>query len=308
MLNCVICPYCKGHLATTFCSGLSGILSCKCSDYPYLENILYLKKDHRARICMRLIKSGASQTAIAYLSLIKRNPMLLIPTCAFLLHKPNISFKKFIQIYKFFGYDGSWSEYITNRRKLISYKLSVYAVKKIVKTGLCLDFGCGIGQILPIISNKIGDRNLCAQDYSFNNLLIARQFFAPKNTLLICSDGELGLPIKTGSLKSFIATDSFREIRKKNYFIKEISRALHSNGILIVIHTLNSSELAYDNIKGTNAKKIYATLKKQKFTKISIFPDNKQKINFDKSYIQTNLQKNEGYTFFATKNQLLEKS
>lgn len=327
-LDSLRCVYCKGRFEIFEVSKEASILHCSCSDFPFIEGIIYFRKDRARKKAITLLREGDERRAV--LTLLNTQHLLLFPIYFLFLSSfldslvlrtfnkhiyQVVGFEKFIRVLTLFSYPKSWARYLLNRKKDISYKLSVFATKMFnYKDQVVLDFGCGVGHLIPTLLKKMNPKNLYAIDNSFLSLLIARRYFSYPEVTLICMDAELGLPFINETLNILIASDSFHYVKKKSYFLGEASRALTKSGLLSIIHTINSSKTVYGNILGIKTKEFRLKLKSVGFKKINIYNDdelweyirNKSPINLNKIFFSKIINEKDAYTVFAAKGRFPE--
>lgn len=263
MKHPLVCVYCRRPLKLIFGNANFGILSCVTHNYPVVDGILYLKHDGRGQKAVNLIRSGKHQRAVFTLYDLPRR--MSIPAFLLLNKDLNISFASFIFIFKLFGYNTKWVNYLIKRKNFDSYKLFRLTVGQLKQGEKTLDFGCGVGQLLSNISRKVGSKNLVALDDFFLNLKIARKYFAKKDVLLVCGDGEQGLPFGNAYFKNIFATDSLHNITNKKLAIEEFSRTTAKNGRIFLIQIINSAGIVFGNIKGIPPEKLRAIVQRTGF-------------------------------------------
>lgn len=264
------CPICRTDLKYKTEKGLTAVVCCCLHKFPLVNGVLYLKNDRLAKKAVMYITR--KKRWAAYTVLLNLNKKLLF---IFLLlnTKVKIPFGIFIRLVILLGMDKKWAEYLLKRKFADSYKTTADSIKSFKQSGKVLDFGCGIGQLLPPISNVIGRNNLYAIDSSFVNLIIARKYFTSPNTLLICTDGEFRLPFANNTFNRVVATDSFHYLKNKNLFISECDRILQRRGQLLLFQTISSVRTVFGNIRGIKPKKLQKLLLRHNFRKINIIPN-----------------------------------
>lgn len=117
------------------------------------------------------------------------------------------------------------------------------------KAGFVVDIGCGVGQLLPTIAKKTSAAQTIGVDKSFLSLFLARTFFSPLETLLICADVNKDLPFRTASIGAIFSTDSFHYLNKRISFLKETLRVLTSTGLIAIFHIVVDTKAKDVNIK-----------------------------------------------------------
>lgn len=269
------CPYCRSSLKYLKKIGESAIVMCRNHKFPMVDGILYLKVDKFADTAIENITHG--RIFPAYINLINLNRRLLLPFFLF-KSKVKIPFNNFIKLAKRFGFDKNWSDYLLERTQSDSYKITANSIETFRKGDKILDFGCGVGQLLPLISKKTAPGNLYAIDNSFVNLAIAKKYFVKRHVLLICSDGELQFPFAKNFINNITATDSFHYIRNKKLFINESRRILKSGGGLMIFQTINAKGTVFGNIKAIQTENLSKMLKTGGFKRITIFSNQNKTI------------------------------
>jgi ubiquinone/menaquinone biosynthesis C-methylase UbiE len=298
------CPFCYSTIAKTYGNTDYGIFSCGKHKFPLVKGILYMLNDNKAQIAIMFIKKGEYKKAVAVLVNLPRH--IAIPALLILHQKHSIPFSYYIFVLKLLGYGSSWLKYHRNRSKSNSYKITSY-LRRLLIRGNTLDFGCGVGQLLPGISNVVGAKHLYAVDNFFFNLLIARKYFAKRNSTLICSNSDSSLPFADSSFSNIIATDSFHYVTSKVDMLKKMHNVLSDTCCLFLIQIINSRGVVFENIHGICPPKLYKIMKKVGFKKITIFANNNfiklwhsKNVGFIGNYVE-NIKHNDEYSALATK-------
>ncbi|MFZ5845091.1 MAG: methyltransferase domain-containing protein [Patescibacteria group bacterium] len=240
-LQIIICPTCRQHLSVAQVYTQSAVLRCRCANYPLVAGILYLHKNPAQKHAVTLLQQGRSQRAFGVLCDTKKPLSLLL---SFLWHTQligKLGFTSTLHLLNLFSFPHNWAWYLRNRQRLPSYYLIKYSIALLAKRrGFVVEIGCGVGQIFPLLYERLDQKRVCGIDKSFINLLLARAFFAKPETLLLCADVEKGIPLKTHAVDLVLASDSFHYIHQKRYFLQEASRATTSSGRIALVHVLNN--------------------------------------------------------------------
>ncbi len=242
-----ICKFCNSKLKKN--TG-TDIYNCKCFKYPAVDGILYLIKDKKAKEAVELLENG--NNIFALLKLLDLHPKLSIPVLLF--SKMGLwrflGFKISMQTLTIFGYPKSWVNYLLRRHGDLSFNLGKKCVR-LLTNGSVLDFGSGVGQLLPFIRTSVGKSKIYALDNSMLSLYISKYFFSDNKTVLVCADANDGLPFATRSLENIIACDCLHDIKNKQPFIKEGVRLIRKTGKIMIIHTINASKTRFKGFFGT---------------------------------------------------------
>ena len=217
------CIKCQGNFKYREFTINFALLSCFCNTYPLVEGILYLHNSNLRKNSLHHLWKRDFQQATKTLLGSRR---IILFFLAFFLF-PNVinsliktllnrniyqllGFENVVKIITPLVYDKPWAWYIMNRKKMPYYFTSLATTNVLMDyKAKVIDVGCGTGQLLHSLSQKIKPQNIFGIDNSFLTLLLARRFFASPNTLLICTDIEKGLPFKERSIDFVLSTDSF---------------------------------------------------------------------------------------------------
>lgn len=283
----IICPLCKHVLNQTTVDGDCKIWSCKCSDYPSFQNIIYLKRDKLQSKAVRLIRLGHNKNVLRVL--LNLHPRLFLPVTLLLSNGPFntfskwfckkniwelIEFRTLIKTLGLFTYSKSWVQYLLRRESDLSFKLSRYATTTIKNNDNVLDIGIGVGQLLPTTLGMANNIQLFGVENSMLSLLIALRFFSKQDTTLICCNVEKGMPFPNNYFNNVIVCDALDDMRNKIKFLSNLGKIINTHGILSIIHIINSDKPTFQNIKGIQYNKVYNILNKIGFSKINIFKNN----------------------------------
>lgn len=321
-LKLVRCVYCNQQFEIYRRINKSIIFTCSCQKYPFINRILYLKHDKARKQATAYLLQGKEKKAL--LSLLNVRFLLKLPLAVLILLSDFsklvtkltkkhfyqlLGFEKTVSLLTFFYYEKSESRYLKKRRRIPSYFFSLFAANLIKDNSTrVVDIGCGVGHLLPILSQKSNSKNVFGIDQSFINLFLARTFFSP-STFLICVDVENGLPFVDESLDIVLATDSFHYIKTKRFFLQEVARITKFNGKVAVSHTLNAPD---NNIKGLSPNSLSKLLQQTGFNQISIYSNlslwrslsQNIPVRLDQSDSHQILKRCQAYSTFASKIQL----
>jgi SAM-dependent methyltransferase/uncharacterized protein YbaR (Trm112 family) len=312
-LDILICPECKKELKIPKRMKKAQVISCSCSDYPFVEGILYLRNNTRIKAVSQ-IRAGHNKNTI--LSLMDLKKQIAYPAY-FLLFAfsgfigRSLGFRKLINLLTRFSYPKGWTQYLSERKNMPTYKIA-YLFCKLVRRGNCvLEFGCGVGHILPLLAKRTYSSKVIGMDQSFFNLLLARRFFASDNTLLVCFDSKKLLPFRSKSINNIFAVDSIHNNVRKDLILKEVSRVVDNSGLLVAVHTANEENGYFENIFGVNPQILRNYLSLGSFGDIYINSDRAiwQSIRGScglklGGFEENNINKNDWYTLVAAKKKL----
>ena len=309
------CPKCEEKFKFRKISGDISLLKCSCAEYPLVEGIVYMYKDALRIKALKQFKKGAYTKGL--MVLFGQRKLISIPAFFLLLH--NFFKLSFYKILKFdaivnilvpFSYPKTWGWYIKNRPKMPSYFFSLASTNILKRdTQKVVDIGCGVGQLLGLLTHKTNPQNVFGVDYSFINLLLARRFFASPQSLLICSDIEKGFPFKSDSFDLILSTDSFHYIKNKYLFLKESFRVVKNKGLLAVLHIVNSTKTVFGNVRGITPKKLSRLIRKAGFRQKVFYSNtsmwlslvNNTQVSLGNSEFLKELKETFAYGFFVGK-------
>lgn len=227
------CPYCGGELKVSEIEWADGIVKCPCSEWPFLSNILILKKGEETIKAVEYIKAGKPDKAAFFLLMKESRSLLFAWAC---LHK--ISFFTTMGLW---GYN-FWTEYTRYRFSCPTF-LSFIPLVSIIKEreGEVLDFGCAVGHSLFFLSKWIEPQRITGVDKQFSSLYLAKKFFC-KEARFICIDGDLPLPFRNNTFSTILSLDSFHFVEGKRNLSKEFLRTLSDNGAIFLSHLHNKNK------------------------------------------------------------------
>lgn len=230
------CPYCGGALKVSEIEFKNGIVKCPCSEWPFLSNILILKKGNETIKALEYIKNGKPERA-AFLFLKKESRSLLFAWAA--LHK--ISFFTTMGLW---GYN-FWPEYTRYRFSSPTF-LSFIPLIPIIKEkgGEILDVGCGCGHSIFFLSKHLSPQNITGIDRQFSSVYLAKKFFC-KEAKFICLEGDLPLPFRNNTFSCIISLDSFHFVKGKKTMSCEFLRTLTDKGVIFLSHLHNKAKKNY---------------------------------------------------------------
>ena len=270
VLEKIKCPCCGSDLAVIKSSKHFGILSCGCSKYPLVQNILYLNKDDKCKKAVELLSKDRIGLATFELIDLKKRTAYLAYFFLFFLSKKitkKIGFNNFIRLLTIFFYSKNWTNYLIFRDRTPAYYMNTIFSKTIGRNGYVVDFGTGPGVFLPILYKINSSSQVIGLDKSFFSLLLNRFFFAKSNTLLICYNAKDYIPFETSSIDNIVMFDTFNNLANKEKLIKEVSRVLNKNGIVCTTHCANKS-VVFENYTTIKPKDTYDLLLSSGFRNI----------------------------------------
>jgi len=263
----IVCPYCHKNLIFVKKFALeSAIFSCRCTKYPLVEGILYLKRDNiRQKLINKIVRS---KNYLYFFSFSFRS-RLLFKFVGFKFISTFLNFKNLIKFITLLGFPIKFVKYVRLRNRIPSFFLSLLSFD-LIRPGITLDIGCAMGQFLPFIYKHCNPKNFIGIDRDFFNLCIAKKYFAKNNTILICCDVDKGLPIKNKSVSNFFVTDTLHYIKNINSFLKDLRNASKNNAEGAIIHTLNTNVDSPPPCYGRRPIDITKVLKNNGFKDINI--------------------------------------
>jgi len=227
------CPYCGGGLKIKEIEWADGIVECCCSEWPFISNILILKKCDETTKAIDYIKDGKPDKA-AFIFLAKESRSLFFAWAS--LHRISFFTTMGLWGYRF------WTEYTRYRFSSPTF-LSFIPLISIIKEigGEILDFGCGVGHSIFLLSKYIDPKRITAVDRQFSSLYLAKKFFC-KEARFICLDGNLPLPFLNNTFSTILFLDSFHFVEAKKGLAGELKRVLTENGTIFFSHLHNKNK------------------------------------------------------------------
>lgn len=250
--NLLLCQKCKIKLRIfRILSDGCAIFQCQCNQYILIRGILLLKTTNQ--VVIESFKRGRFNKAVGLLCSSKFIPQIFFRIIAsFPSLFKTLGFKSLIKMLGIISREKKWFAYLGQRERSSSFIIALAALNIIKKSSeKIIDVGCGTGNFFPHFYKHAVPKNVIGIDQSFLNLFLARLFFAKKETLLVCTDLEKGLPLKKGSITRFFLIDMFYDIKNKFFLLKELKRCLVKNGSIRIIQMVNQTQkAAMLNIKG----------------------------------------------------------
>lgn len=250
----ICCPNCKSKFVFKKLSKRSSLAKCFCDIYPIIDNILYLQTNKLQKEAVACLLNGNEKRAMAVLLNLRNR--LYIPLLIFILpslfnkvvhfftHKYTfeiIGFKNTLRILVCFTFSKSWANYLSRREQSPSYFMSLAAIEMINDpNSFVADLGCGVGQLLMPLATRVRSENIVGIDNSYLDLLLARYFFAPVKSILICSDIERKLPLNDNKVDAIFATDSFHYVRHKSKLLLEFNRVISKHGFICLLQVITN--------------------------------------------------------------------
>lgn len=258
------CPDCKSRLKIIKISrGQSnGIVKCNCDLYPLVSGIIYLNKvDQINRIIIDFIKKEKYAKALAsLLSFSLSSKMFFYTTGRYPSIYKLLGYKNFITLLRFFSLPTEWVNYLKNREAKLDFLIRLLCLDLISNPDETVaDLGCGTGSFFPYLYNHINPNSIIGIDISFLNLYIARLFFARRETLLICSDLDHGIPLQNSSIDIVFSADTLNYLKRLSLFLSEVKRIISYNGRVCITHVVNKNTTPSG--LGINPKKIETLMK-----------------------------------------------
>lgn len=292
------CTYCKQRLQCCKINDNFKILKCSCFQYPEFMGIAYLKRDVIAKKTIEYVKKHNYFHATKSLFGLPNSLFFPISFIIFTKIFRILGFNLTIQILKLFSYDRNWSKYLIKRKSIPYYQISEIFFNDIkVHNPTVLDVGCGTGHLYSAIYKRTLPQKVFGIDQSFFNLLLARLFFATKETSLICCDADRELPFYNYSFDIVHIADTFHYIKRKWKFLNNIGYITKGGGILTIIHNHATN---FGNILGTPSNKTVRNLQRSGFCQISTYSDSDILMSLNLSSI-VKMYKSDAYSIIASK-------
>lgn len=236
--NIFQCPYCQtGLVPKKQVADISdlykfSVWKCDCDEYPLIEGILYLKKDHktRNRLAVELIERGDPFGALC--SLVEgKLARLLATSCMFFpIVKQNLKSLKLETTLRILTliqpHSRNWFRALIHR----AMNNTLINLNKIVakdgRSMIILELCCGAGHFLNSIANKYDRSWIIGVDTDITSLLLARFYVIDSKIILICSDLNYGVPLKDLCSDFVFMNESFSYIYSKKRLLQELRRVL----------------------------------------------------------------------------------
>lgn len=278
-----ICSNCENRVVPTLHNNGFGVATCKCDEYPILENIVYLTKDDtllNRRITVLIKRRKYFHALYTALSGLSRRHKL-ITFLIYVIHRTfqiHIPLKVLLTIFHFVGPERKWFHYLLTRIN----RSDVLTIRKLLKKNLFsgnvfLDIGCGSGMLYDILRQTIPSLNYIGIDKNFFTLLLLRINIKEQITL-ICTDVEHGIPLPSKSVDTLVFLDAFSHIKVKRRVIDEVSRILKKKGVLCLAGMYKTLQESYFWGYGTGPIELKSLLQ-DNYTNIR-FIDNKSQLMF----------------------------
>jgi ubiquinone/menaquinone biosynthesis C-methylase UbiE len=306
------CPICHSDISEIYTITQSTrIFSCSCNQYPMILGILYLKSDNVQKKAIDLLyKKKVNQATFVLLSVNKK-----ILFCLYLLffsplkrYIKGFGFNTTMHMLQFFSYDKNWVSYLTKRHRLPTFFFS-YVANTVVtqRGGFIVDVGCGLGQTLPNLCTKILPTKVIGIDQSFLSLFLARKLFADERILLVCTNIEKGFPLKSLSIQSLLAADTFHSVNNKQNFLHEAYRVTDKEKSFACIHTVQHNMSGLSTLRPISPKNVLKMCKEVGFANTYLVDEESFWISLTETngeVVQTPLHSNAkdyiDYSFFTS--------
>jgi ubiquinone/menaquinone biosynthesis C-methylase UbiE len=250
IINKLLCPNCSSPLFICYIfykKGdriLDGILKCKCSYYPIVEEILILEHDEKIDKILKVCK-------MEFLSILKwgKYKLKLLWKKRFIIFYLINSRKKTanaIEIlslynnYKKKGIDLTYFKYRFSEQTFwLLYPFLV--LFDMDKDGYFLDLCAGVGQCSFIISKIKNPKNIICIEKDLLELLIAKKYFVNSVNTINYNIRD-NLPFKNSIFNSVLFSDAFFYLNseQKIHIVTEMERISEEKGLMIILHTHNS--------------------------------------------------------------------
>lgn len=233
------CPYCLSKLKPdrkTPPRSSSGVLVCDCDVYPFIQDIMYLKKDHQQtnQRCVQLLREGNIRRALRLLLDGRRLTKLAYSLAG------NVPLHMLLAVARATAPgSSSWWIYLSNRTRRVSFLLSLATLGSIQAGDTIVDIGCGLGYFLAKTDEWTRTGLRVGVDASFSLLYLARAYSVSPMTVLVCADVEQGLPLQPNVADTIFFNDSFMYMHNKRRVLIESHRVLRSRGQLFLTHVHN---------------------------------------------------------------------
>lgn len=240
-LHLLLCPYCDTQLELDYVDAKHptySTLHCSCDEYPVVDSILYLKKDHQQlnQKAAQLIRAGKRSQALKTLFLEERK---LTRWLYILSSKFPLSLNMFISIWKFFvPASKPWQEYLLHREQRTTFLLSAATLAWRKKKSIIIDVGCGAGHFLKQAISLSPTSSHIGVDGSFSLLFLAKRYILPKDslTLLVCADVDSGVPVKPKLVDFLYCNDAFMYFHRKHFLTTEFERVTNAKAKIFITH------------------------------------------------------------------------
>jgi ubiquinone/menaquinone biosynthesis C-methylase UbiE/uncharacterized protein YbaR (Trm112 family) len=241
-LRLLSCPYCNSDLELNYIDSKHptySTLHCSCDEYPVVDNIVYLKKDHQQlnQKAVQLIRQGKRGQALKTLFLEERK---LTRWLYLLIAKLPMSLSVFISLWKLLvPASKPWQEYLLHREQRVTFLLSAATLAWRKKKSKILDLGCGAGHFLKQAALLSPTSTHIGVDGSFSLLFLAKKYILPKkvdSTLLICTDIDAGVPLRPKTADFLYCNDAFMYLHRKYFIASELERVSTTKAKLFITH------------------------------------------------------------------------
>lgn len=323
LLEFLQCPYCESPIKLRKIleynrdgEGMkTGIVSCDYDVYPFIDGILYLKKTQDQKNHRSIALLNRSKVKQAKLSLLEERRLFR----AIFNGIEHLSFKqKWLQkkgfntlmwVFKTLQPESKdWFTYLTHREKRAIFTTALLSLAFAKKQGVYVDLGCGTGQFLRFAYNNFKNNMWIGIDHSYSLLYLARKFIVPEEALLICTDLNIGVPLKKNSIDTAYINDTFMSIHKKKQLLHQVRKILKKDGNAWFNHIHNRG---FDNLGQTYAVSS-EEVKEMLHPKSAVFITDKKlfkiartkKFMDIKSSSQKELKKAQSYSFYFKKGKL----
>lgn len=311
MFSLLICPYCKKFLSFRFLNKSNnksyGIAKCGCDEYPIVEEIIYLLKDDGLlnRRVVALLKRGKYTKAVWKCLTNSAKTHKFLVFFVYLLKryfKINLPLSYTYKLLKLIGPSRDWFEYLLKRGERDDIHIAFKLIQKNYDPErLFIDIGFGTGSFLETFGGgyKPKIKSYIGIDKNFFSLLIAKVYTKTSNPLLVCSDVEFGIPIKSNAASDILLLVCLCHLYNKSFALSEVYRVLKKNGSIYIVDCYETTPKTYYWGYGIKAKDLHSLMENY-FEKMK-FMDNSLSASDKIKYLPLKLVPKEGYSVTAKK-------
>jgi len=245
MKNIFTCPYCQSPLSIKTSNDF-GFAKCNCDVYPIVEGIIFLRKSDRQtnKSIVSLLRKRKYFRAV-WEALADSSRIHRIVTFSFYLVSKTlgikIPFRILLLVLSITGPSRKWFEYLLNRTTRSDFALALKMLGALGEKEVVVDIGCGAGFLIDkLYETSPKNSGIVGIDKNFLTLLMASSSLSQRPTL-ICSNVEVGLPLRDSAAKRALFLDSFAWVFDKKKAIKEVGRILAKDGRLYIVNIFPST-------------------------------------------------------------------